>query len=252
MKLIQTITLSILIFSSTSLFAQLSKGSKTGDVVTNVINTVTGSTNTGNFTQNEAASAIREALQKGVTTGISKVSVTDGYFGNQMIKILFPPEAKTVASTLRQIGAGSLIDNAVKSMNRAAESAAKEAAPIFANSIKQMTLTDAINIVNNKQQDAATQFLQRTTTESLVVAFKPSIKSALDKTLATRYWKDIMTKYNQIPFVKKVNTDLTDYVTRKAISGLFYMIAQEEAKIRKDPLSRTSDILKKVFGNIKL
>ena len=111
-----------------------------------------------------------------------------------------------------------------------------------------MTLTDAINIVNNKQQDAATQFLQRTTTESLVVAFKPSIKSALDKTLATRYWKDIMTKYNQIPFVKKVNTDLTDYVTRKAISGLFYMIAQEEAKIRKDPLSRTSDILRRYLA----
>jgi hypothetical protein len=244
-------------------FSQLSKQRKTttpttgnssstsGNVLNNVVNTVTGK-GTASFTQNEAAQAIKEALLKGVTTGVSKVSVTDGYFGNQLIKILFPPEAKTVESTLRQIGAGSMIDNAVKSMNRAAESAAKEAGPIFANSIKQMTVNDAVNIVSNTQADAATQFLQRTTTESLVVSFKPSIKSALDKTLATKYWADIMSKYNQIPFVKKINTDLPDYVTRKAISGLFYMIAQEEAKIRKDPLARTSDILKKVFGNIKI
>lgn len=221
-----------------------------GNVVSTITNTVLG-TSSGGFSESDAANAIKEALLKGVTTGVSKVSVTDGYFGNSMIKIPFPQDAQIVESTLRSVGMGSMIDQVVKSLNRAAESAASQAAPIFVNGIKQMTINDAINIVSNKQSDAATRFLERTTTESLVVAFKPSIKTALDKTLATKYWGDVMNYYNKIPFVQKVNPDLTDFVTRKAISGLFYMIAQEEAKIRKDPVARTSDILQKVFGNIK-
>lgn len=146
---------------------------------------------------------------------------------------------------------GSLVDNAVLSMNRAAESAAKQAGPIFINGIKQMTITDAVNIVSNKQPDAATQFLQRTTTESLVSAFKPSIKTALDKTLATKYWGDITGYYNKLPFVNPINTDLPDYVTRKAIDGLFYMVAQEEAKIRKDPMGTANNIIEEVFGKVK-
>ncbi len=206
---------------------------------------------TGNFTESEAAKAIKEALMKGISTGVDKVSVTDGYFKNGLIKIPFPKDAQVVETTLRQIGMGSMIDNVVLASNRAAESAAKQALPIFVNSITQMTINDAINIVSNKQSDAATQFLQRTTTEPLVAAFKPSIKSALDKTLATKYWADVMGYYNKVPFVQKINTDLTDFVTRKAVSGLFYMIGQEEARIRKDPGARTSDILKKVFGNLK-
>jgi hypothetical protein len=218
-----------------------------------VIQTVTGggSNSTANFTQTEAANAIKEALSKGVTAGVNKVSVTDGFFKNNFIKIPFPKDAKVVETTLRQIGLGSMIDNLVLSLNRAAESAAKQATPIFLNSIKQMTINDAIAIVSNKQTDAATRFLEKTTTEQLVVAFKPSIKAALDKTLATKYWKDIMTRYNKIPFVSKVNTDLPDYATRKAISGLFYMVAQEEAKIRKDPKAAASSIIEKVFGSIK-
>lgn len=217
-----------------------------------VLQTVTGgSSGKANFTQTEAANAIKEALTKGITAGVNKVSVTDGFFKNNFIKIPFPKDAKVVETTLRQIGLGSMIDNLVLSLNRAAESAAKQATPIFVNSIKQMTISDAINIVNNKQSDAATRFLERTTTEQLVVSFKPAIKAALDKTLATKYWKDIMTRYNKIPFVKKVNTDLPDYTTRKAISGLFYMVAQEEAKIRKDPKAAASSIIEKVFGSIK-
>lgn len=219
-----------------------------------VIQTVTGATSgssTANFTQTEAANAIKEALSKGITAGVNKVSVTDGFFKNNFIKIPFPKDAKAVETTLRQIGLGSMIDNLVLSLNRAAESAAKQATPIFLNSIKQMTINDAIAIVSNKQTDAATRFLEKTTTEQLVVAFKPSIKAALDKTLATKYWKDIMTRYNKIPFVSKVNTDLPDYATRKAISGLFYMVAQEEAKIRKDPKAAASSIIEKVFGSIK-
>jgi hypothetical protein len=212
--------------------------------------------NTGNsnssFTQSEAAQAIKEALSNGITKGVDKVSVADGYFKNAMIKILLPPEAQQAETALRGIGMSNLVDEAVARMNHAAEDAAKKATPIFLNAIQQMTVNDAINIVNNKQQDAATKFLQRTTTEQLVAAFKPSIKEALDKSLATKYWADMTNAYNEIPFVEKINTDLPDYVTRKAITGLFYMIAQEEAQIRKDPVARTTEILRKVFGNVKL
>jgi hypothetical protein len=222
-----------------------SNNSTGGNILTDVL------TGTGDITQLDAASAIKEALSKGVSMGVSKVSVTDGYFGNSLIKIPFPKDVEIVESTLRGFGMGSMIDNLVLSLNRAAENAAVQAGPIFLNSIKQMTITDAINIVSNQQSDAATQFLQRTTTESLVGAFKPSIKTALDNTLATKYWSDITGYYNKIPFVSPVNTDLPDYATRKAITGLFYMIAQEEAKIRKNPVGTGSTIVDKVFGAFK-
>ncbi len=202
------------------------------------------------ITDGDATSAIKEALMKGIQVGVDKVSVTDGFFKNTAIKIPFPTQVRQAESTLRSMGMGSLADNMVLSMNRAAEDAAKQAGPIFINSIKQMTVTDAVNIVSNQQPDAATQFLKRTTTESLVTSFKPTIKTALDKTLATKYWKDITTYYNKIPLVSPISTDLPDYVTRKAIDGLFYMVAQEEAKIRKDPAGQTSDIIKDVFGKV--
>jgi len=209
------------------------------------------SNNGGSFTADEAGQAIKEALTKGITHGVDLVSVTDGYFKNPTIKIPFPPDAQRVEDGLRTIGLGAKVDQAVESFNHAAENAAKAATPIFINSIKQLTINDAISLVNNKQQDAATQFLKKTTTDQLVAAFKPSIKDALDKVGATKYWSDIMTEYNKIPFHGRVETDLPEYVTRKAIDGLFYMVAQEEAKIRKDPMAQTSDLLKKVFGNAK-
>lgn len=214
-------------------------------------NKVTGSGGSGGFTQSEAAQAIKEALTNGITKGVEKVSVANGYLGNPTIKIPFPPQAQRVEDALRTAGMGNMVDNVVNSMNHAAENAAKAATPIFVNSIKQMTVNDAIGIVNNQQKDAATRFLERTTTDQLVAAFKPSIKDALDKVNATKYWAEAMGAYNRIPFVSKVETDLPEYVTRKAISGLFYMISLEEANIRKDPLARTSDLLKKVFGGVK-
>jgi hypothetical protein len=223
-----------------------------GTTTTGTTTTGAGGSALGNFTQTEAANAIKDALLKGITKGVDVVSLTDGYFKNAMIKILLPPQVKSYEATLRKFGAGTVLDNMVKSMNRAAEQAAPKAKTIFVNSITQMTVTDAVAIVSNQQPDAATQFLKRTTTENLVVAFKPSIKTALDKTLATKYWGQLMTYYNKIPFVTKINTDLPDYVTRKGIDGLFYMVAQEEAKIRKDPAARTTDILKKVFGGLGL
>ncbi len=208
-------------------------------------------TSGGSFTQDEAGRAIKEALTKGVTHGVDLVSVTNGYFKNPSIKIPFPPDAQKVESALRTIGLGNKVDEAVESFNHAAENAAKSATNIFIDAIQKLTISDAINIVNNQQQDAATQFLKRTTTDQLVASFKPSIKDALDKVNATKYWSEIMTEYNKVPFHAKVETDLPEYVTRKAIDGLFYMIAQEEAKIRKDPMAQTTDLLKKVFGNAK-
>lgn len=203
------------------------------------------------FSQDEAGRAIKEALTNGITKGVEKVSATDGYFGNPKIKIPFPESAKKVETAMRQAGMGAQVDKVVLTCNRAAESAAKSATPIFIDAIKKMTINDAINIVNNKQQDAATQYLKKNTTDQLVVAFKPSIKAALDAVGATRYWTEIMTQYNRIPFHSKVDTDLPDYVTRKAIDGLFYMIALEEEQIRKNPMGQASDLLKKVFGNAK-
>lgn len=225
-----------------------------GNVVTDVINVVTGAatgtSSGGGFTETEAANAIKDALLKGITNGVDIVSKKDGYFGNQIIKILLPKEAQAVESTLRMIGAGSLVDNLVVQLNRSAEQSAKEATPIFLNSIKQLTISDAVNIVSNQQPDAATQFLKRTTTNQLAAAFKPKVGAVLDKTGTTTLWKEVFQMYNKVPFVQPINPDLNDYVTHKALDGLFYMVGQEEAKIRKDPAARTTDILSKVFGSV--
>ncbi len=199
------------------------------------------------LTEADAAQGIREALIKGTSTGVETVSKLDGYFKNPEIKIPFPPEAKEIESKLRSIGLGKKCDDVVLSVNRAAEDAATEAKPIFIAAIKGMTIRDAINIVRG-EQDAATQYLKRTTTEQLTIKFKPIIENSLEKVDATKYWSDVITSYNKIPFVTKMNPDLAAYVTEKAIEGLFVMIAKEELRIRKDPVARTSEILRKVFG----
>lgn len=204
----------------------------------------------GSFSNDEAVTAIKEVLSKGVTNAVNVVGVKDGYFKNNLIKIPFPKEAEIVESTLRREGAGKMADRVIESLNRAAEDAAQAAKPILVNSIKQLTVTDAMNIVTGSQQDAATQFLKRTTTEQLVTAFKPSIKKSLDKTLATKYWKEATSLYNKVPMVRKVNTDLADYTTRKALDGLFIMISKEEGKIRQDPKAFGSNIVDKVFGGL--
>lgn len=236
--------------TNTSTQQQTTIGTKGTDSKNNTNTQTTPGSIINTITDGDATSAIKEALMKGIQVGVDKVSVTDGFFKNAAIKIPFPTQVRQVESTLRSMGMGTLADNMILSMNRAAEDAAKQAGPIFINSIKQMTVTDAVNIVSNQQPDAATQFLKRTTTESLVASFKPSIKTALDKTLATKYWKDITTYYNKIPLVSPISTDLPDYVTRKAIDGLFYMVAQEEAKIRKDPAGQSTEILRDVFGKV--
>ena len=200
------------------------------------------------LTEKDAADGIKEALVNGTGQSVKLVSVVDGYWGNPEIKIPFPPEAKEMESKLRAIGMGKKVDEFNESMNRAAEKVANEAKPIFVAAIKGMTVRDAVNIVKGTD-NAATLYLKNTTSPELISKFQPIIKTSLDDVNATRYWSDLITAYNKIPLVKKMNPNLTLYVTQKAIDGLFIMIAKEELKIRKDPMARTSELLKKVFGN---
>ena len=200
------------------------------------------------LTEKDAADGIKEALVNGTGESVKLVSVVNGYWGNPEIKIPFPSEAKDMESKLRTIGMGKKVDEFNESMNRAAEKAATEAKPIFITAIKGMTVKDAINIVKGAN-NAATMYLKNTTSPELKEEFQPIIKTSLDNVNATRYWSDLITTYNKIPLVKKMNPNLTEYVTDKAIDGLFIMIAKEEIKIRQDPMARTSELLKKVFGN---
>ncbi|GAA0891198.1 DUF4197 domain-containing protein [Fulvivirga kasyanovii] len=195
----------------------------------------------------QVVAGLKEALIKGITTGSAEASKIDGYFKNPKIKIPFPPDVQRVEEKLRQIGLGNEVDKFVMTLNRGAEDAAKEAKPIFINAIKSMTIQDAWGILKG-DDNAATQYLIKTTSVQLKSKFKPVIKNSLDKVNATKYYGDIVTTYNKIPFVDKVNPDLDDYATDKAIEGLFYLVAQEEEKIRKDPVARTTELLKKVFA----
>jgi hypothetical protein len=204
--------------------------------------------NTKGLTEKDAADGIKEALVNGTGESVKLVSVVNGYWANPEIKIPFPAEAKEMESKLRAIGMSKKVDEFNESMNRAAEKAASEAKPIFIAAIKGMTVRDAINIVKGSD-NAATTYLKNTTSPELVAKFQPIIKTSLDDVNATKYWSDLITLYNKIPMVKKMNPDLPQYVTTRAIDGLFIMIAKEELKIRKDPMARTSELLKKVFGN---
>ena len=197
----------------------------------------------------EAASGIKQALSQGLDRSIQSLAATDGFLGNAAVKILMPPEAQKVESALRSIGLGSLCDNLIQSLNRAAEGAVKEAAPVFVSALSQLTIRDATNILLSGQQDAATQFFKRTTTEELASRFSPIVDGALGKHNVAQYWSAVVTRYNQIPLInEKIETDLTKYVTRKAIDGLFHQVAAEELNIRENLAARTTPLLKKVFG----
>ena len=200
------------------------------------------------LTTAEVAEGLKEALIKGISTGSDIVSQVDGYFKNPEIKIPFPPDVKKVEDRLRQIGLGNEVDRFIMTLNRGAEDAAKEAKPIFITAIKSMTIQDAWAILRG-DQDAATQYLKRTTSLQLKEKFLPVIQNSLNKVNATKYYGDIVGTYNRIPLVEKVNPDLDDYATDRAIDGLFVMIAKEEKKIREDPTARTTDLLKRVFGS---
>lgn len=195
----------------------------------------------------DIANGLKEALNNGIEKQVSKLTKTDGFFKNETVKILLPDELKIVDTRLRSIGLSNLADEGLKVLNRAAEDAVKEATPIFVDAVKQMTFTDAKNILMGNES-AATGYLKNTTSTALYSKFNPVIKSSFSKVGADKIWTNIITKYNSIPLVTKINPDLTDYTTNKALDGVFKMIALEEKEIRTNLNARSSDILRKVFA----
>jgi hypothetical protein len=203
----------------------------------------------GSLSESDISSGLKEALQVGAKNATAKVSAVNGFFGNSLIKVLMPPEAKKVENTLREVGLGSKVDDAILAMNRAAEDASSKALPIFIDAIKGMSIQDAAGILKGGN-DAATQYLKTKTTAALTTAFRPVIQASLDKVDATKYWSKVFTTYNELPMTfNKVNPDLPAYVTERALNGVFLYIAEEETKIRKDPAAQVTDLLKKVFGH---
>ena len=205
-------------------------------------------TNPASLSEEDAVAGIKEALITGTNESVRLVSVQDGYWANPEIKIPFPSEARDMETVLRKLGMGRKIDEFNESMNHAAEKAANEAKSIFISAIRGLTVKDALNIVKG-EDNAATMYLKNTTSQELKEKFQPVINNSLQSVKATSYWDDLISTYNKVPLVKKMNPDLSAYVTDKAIDGLFIMIAKEELKIRKDPVARTTELLKKVFGN---
>lgn len=208
------------------------------------------SRNGAKISQSEANDGVKQALNSALQNSINDLSIENGYFGNAAVKILMPAEAQKIEKSLRAIGMGSLCDKFILSLNRAAESAVKEAAPVFVNSLSQMTITDAFNILLSGQQDAATNFFKRTTSTELTNKFSPIIQSALGKNSVDTYWTQLTSAYNNLPLSnEKIETNLNAYVTQKAIDGLFIKISDEELKIRNNiGGSRNTNTLEKVFG----
>jgi hypothetical protein len=195
----------------------------------------------------EVIKGLKEALSIGTNSASSLASKTDGYYKNPRIFIPWPEEAIDMKTKLTQLGMSKKITEFETSLNRAAEEAAKNAAPVFINAITNMSLSDGFAILNGNDT-AATNFLRKTTYAPLKDQFKPIVKDAINKVKVTSYWNPLVTRYNKIPGVKKQNPDLDEYVTIKAINGLMVLIADEEIRIRKDPMARVTDLLKKVFG----
>lgn len=202
----------------------------------------------GGITENEAGEGIKEALAQGLAKAVLQLNKEDGFFKDALYKVLMPPDAKKIENTLRKMGMGNMVDKAILQINRAAEDAAGYAKPIFVDAIKNMTIADAIGLVKNGDT-SATHFFRVKTTEKLVTAFTPVIKTSLDKVDATKYYGDVVNTYNNFPTtLKKINPDLPGHVTGKAIEALFDLVGKEERNIRQNLAARTSDLLKKVFG----
>ena len=210
-------------------------------------NDVLNGTTSGPLTTEEIGRGLKEALTVGIKNSSSQASALDGFLGNQTIKLLFPPEAQKVEQKLRSIGLGNECDKFIIAINRGAEKATEKAVPIFVDAIAKMTIQDALGILQGNK-DAATEYLKRTSSMALATAFAPVMQEAINSTGATKMYGDIASTYDRIPFTQKVNPDLQQYATQKAIDGLFLLVAQEEQKIRENPTARVSDILKRVFG----
>lgn len=195
----------------------------------------------------DIVNGLKEALTVGANNSSKKAAAFNGFYQNPLIKIPFPKEAKVMQDVLLQAGMKKQVENFTRTLNRAAEDAAKDAAPIFINAITSMNIADGVSLLKGGD-NAATEFLKGKTSAELKAKFLPVIQSSLKKVNITKYWNPLVTKYNKIPLVQKMNPNLEDYVTTKALEGLFKLLSEEELKIRKDPSARISDLLKKVFG----
>lgn len=234
------LTCTIIICSVFSSMAQFDKLKK------NIGKKIESASSTG-FSQEEVGSGLKEALTNGVEKGVSQLSKPDGFFKDLSIKIPLPQEVSKVESKLRSLGQGKQVDQAIESINRAAEDATLAAKNIFVEAIKGMSINDAISILRG-EVNAATAFLDESTRAELSSKFEPMVRASLDKVGATKNWNAIFTNYNKLPLVQNVNPDLVSYATGKAIDGLFIQIAKEELNIRRNPSARSTDLLKKVFG----
>ncbi|WP_242121623.1 DUF4197 domain-containing protein [Aestuariivivens sediminicola] len=201
----------------------------------------------GGVSQTEIAAGLRQALDFGIDKQVTKLTQPDGFYKNELVKIVLPEELQKVDQTLRDIGLSKLADEGLKLLNRAAEDAVKEATPIFVDAVKGITFADAKTILLGTD-DAATQYLSSKTASALYAKFHPVIKKSFSKVGADTIWTNLITKYNAIPLTANVNPDLTDYVTKEALEGVYTMIAVEEKDIRNKLTSRTTDLLKKVFA----
>jgi len=232
-RIITLVSIAILLFGCAEMTAVLEEASKISGPAP--------------LTNNEVISGLREALTIGTNNSTSLTSKLDGFYKNPEIFIPFPPEVIKVKNTVEDLGMKKQVDEFVMTMNRAAETASKDAAPIFINAIKEMTIADGFAILKG-EDNAATTYLKDKTSGQLKVKFNPVVKNAISKVQVTKYWNPVINTYNKIPFIEKQNPNLGDYITTKAMDGLFIMIEKEEKKIRKDPLARVTDILKRVFG----
>lgn len=223
-----------------------SSGTSTTTTTTQNTSGINSPVNPGSLTSTQISSGLKQALSLGVTEGVKKLGVTDGFLKNEAVKILMPEKLRKIDTTLRSIGLGSLADQGVKLLNRAAEDAVTEAAPIFTKAITSMTITDAKNILLGSD-NAATNYLQGKTQSQLFTAFQPKVKASLGKVGADKVWSNLISKYNTFTG-QAVTTDLNEYVTTETINGVFKMVAQKESGIRNSPAMRTTSILQKVFG----
>ena len=195
----------------------------------------------------EVSGGLKEALNKGVTSGIQQLGQTDGFLNNQAVKILYPQELQKVDQTLRSVGLGSVADEGIKVINRAAEDAVTQAGPIFTNAITNISFKDANSILFGGK-NAATNYLKNATTTNLVQVFSPKVQQSISKVGADKVWNNIISKYNAIPTTSKINPDLTAYITEQTINGLFKMVEQKELDIRTKVSERTTPLLHKVFA----
>lgn len=203
--------------------------------------------NSGPLSNADIATGLKQALDKGIDEQVTKLAHENGFYQNALVKIGLPDELQQVEKTLRDLGMGNLAEEGIKILNRAAEDAVSEATPIFVNAVKNITFTDAKNILLGSD-DAATQYLKSNTSNALYDKFEPVIKNSFAKVGADQIWSNLINKYNTVPFVQKVNPDLTDYVTQEALNGVYAMIAMEEREIRHKVSARTTDVLKRVFA----